>query len=103
MRFKALREGYVDLRFGWTVIGPAIGFANFLMLAYITFVKDIMPLEVFAPLFSVAVVVGLTYLGKLFRTKQLKIDSVKNYEQQIEPNKTTRIMFDDLHEIQKHL
>lgn len=103
MRFKTLREGYVDLRFGWGAVAPIFGFSNFVLLAYISVIKEVLPLEVFAPVFGVTMLFSLTALGKVFRKKQLKVDSTLNYEQQTEPAKTARVMFDDLHKIQDHL
>lgn len=103
MRYKTIREKYVDLRFGLTAIAPIFSFGTFIMLAHSVILNESIPLILFAPASGVLFLTVFTLIGTAFRKKQLKVDSTLNYEQQPAPCKTTRIMFDDLHRIQKHL
>lgn len=96
------RRRYLDLRLGWSTFAPVIAFANFIMISYIA-LKDVFPIEVVLPFVVFGMIIGLTLLGNIFRKKQLSIDNNLNYEQQTEPAKTARILFDDLHKIQKHM
>ncbi len=103
-----IREKYVDIRLGWSIISPVIGFINFIMLIYITVksnitINEILPVQLSIPVIIILLIITIVITGTLFRKKQLKIDSTLNYEQQIEPAKTTRILFDDLHIIQRQL
>lgn len=102
-----IREKYLDIRLGWSNIAPAISFINFIMLVYITIKNDGLFIGIPINLLMVVFTIGFSALviisGTVFRKKQLTIDSTLNYEQQREPAKTTRILFDDIHTIQKLL
>lgn len=96
------KRRYTDLRFGWSVFAPVISFANFIMILYLA-VKDTLPVEIIIPFLVIGLVTGLTFLGTYFRRKQLPIDNTMHYEQQTESAKTNRILFDELHKIERHL
>jgi len=102
-----IREKYLDIRLGWSNIAPVIALINFVMLVYIT-VKDnpslhFIPVNILMPIFIIGFSLFIITSGTIFRKKQMKIDSTLSYEQQREPAKTTRILFDDIHTIQKLL
>jgi hypothetical protein len=97
-----IRKRYTDLRFGLTAISPLLSFGTFVTVIY-TQISDSIAFEIFLPLMIVGLLSIVTVVGIMFRTMQLKVDSTLNYEQQIEPARTTRILFDDLHKIQEQL
>lgn len=102
-----IRVSYLDARLGWSIISPIIGLFNFVMLFYITIKTNttlqFIPINILMPIFIISFLIVIVISGTTFRKKQLKIDSNLNYEQQTEPARTTRIIFDDLHLIQKML
>lgn len=84
-----LKRRYLDLRNGQQVIQPVFGFSNFIMLAYITFVENIMPIWLFAVIVTPVIVVSFVLIGHTFRKKQLSTDMDLNYEKAVAAAKTT--------------
>ena len=82
------------LRNGWTVIAPLFGFSNFLMLSYMTLIKDAIPIWLFGVFFAPLVIVTLVVIGNIFRKKQMRTDLDSSYMEAAESAKSLRILYD---------
>lgn len=93
MRINPKRR-YFDLRNGWGVIAPIFGFSNFIMLAYMTLIKDAIPIWVFGILFAPIIIIILVIIGNVFRKKQMRTDLDVSYMEASESAKSLRILYD---------
>lgn len=98
------KRRYVDVRMAATLVSPVIAFGNFLLLAYnFTGIKEIIPFNLFVPLFIFSVIVLLVTIGKLFRMKQQATDITLSFERSVEANKSIRIITEYMIEVGKKL
>ncbi len=92
MNYSYLKRRYSDMKYAIGVIAPIIAYSNFILIAYnFTDLKNIIPFYIFAPLFSIGLVIMLTLIGKVFRKKQLATDITLIYEQSVESARTARV------------
>lgn len=89
-----LKRRYADLRWGASQIGFVIGVSNFILLVYnFTDLKQL-PFELFAPLMGIILVVVYSFAGKIFRTKQMRVDHDLGFEQNPQMAKTLRMILE---------
>ena len=100
MDFKV---AYFYVRQGWIVIAPIFGFANTLLLIYISLnVENYqIPMWIFGPIMAIVMLVGLTFAGKLFREKQQSTDIDLSYWKSTEALITTIPLYDALLDLLK--
>ncbi len=103
MKYRLLNPNriYLYLRQGWMVIAPVFGFGNFIMLIYLTLTFDV-PLYVFAPLMAAPILIGLVFIGKVFRDKQQPVDTSMNYFRSLEMLHTEYILWEQIGRICKN-
>ena len=73
MKISFFKRRYYDLRLGGIMVSPMVQMGNFAMIAFL-YVRDIIPLEIFAPLFMILGLVGLSIIGNKFRKHQASTD-----------------------------
>jgi hypothetical protein len=83
-----LKRRYFDLRNGWQIIAPVFGFSNFTMLAYLTFINDMMPVWLFGLISTPPILIILIFIGNVFRSKQMPMDLNLSYVKATEAGKT---------------
>lgn len=81
MNFSFLKRRYYDVRLGGTAISPAIQMANFIGIAFL-YVRDVIPIEVFSPIFFISGILILSWVGKRFRNHQASTDYNMFFERQ---------------------
>ncbi len=98
------KRRYVDIRHALIMFSPVLAYSNFILIAYnFTDLKDMLPFLIFAPVFTIGLIIILTIVGKVFRTKQQATDITLTFERSIEANKTLRITTELLIELGKKL
>lgn len=97
---RYVKRRYADLRFAINVVAPVLSYSNFVLLAYnFSDMKDMLPFEIFVPLFTGGLVGILLIIGLTFRKKQLETDITLQYEQSIPAVRSMRILYDYLEQI----
>jgi len=99
-----IKRRFYDLRMAWGIIAPLFGFINFLLLFYnFTALKEILPFEIFLPIFIIATGILFLYIGKTFRKKQMGTDMDMAYERAPQGAKTARIMLEYQRDLMVHM
>ncbi len=88
---KNIKRRYFDFRNGHLTLAPLISFSNFMMLAYLT-INEFIPIWLFAPLFTIAVLISFTVVGNYFRKIQVATDLNMGYEKATESATTFFMM-----------
>lgn len=92
-----MKRRYTDVRFALAVFAPIIAYSNFILIAYnFTDIKDILPFYLFAPVFTIGLIILLGIVGILFRTKQQSVDLTLGYERSVEANRTALISMEHI-------
>jgi hypothetical protein len=103
-RIGTIKRRFYDLRMAWGIIAPLFGFINFVLLFYnFTALKDIIPFEIFVPIFITGSGLLFLFIGKTFRKKQMGTDMDLAYERAPQGAKTARIMLEYQRDLMKHL
>lgn len=98
------RRRYVDITFGYSIVGPLIAYSNFSLIAYnFTDLKNILPFELFIPLFLVGLGIILSFAGLVFRKYHLPTSFKMQYERNIEQVRTDYFQLLGIHAIFEHL
>lgn len=87
MKSVFIKRRYFDFRQGSITLSPIMQFSNFLMLAYLT-INEVIPFELFVPMFVMVVITSFTLVGSKFRNHQLPTDINMGYEKSTEAAKT---------------
>ena len=82
-----LKRRYYDFRIGHATLSPILQFGNFIMLAYLAINKFI-PIEIFAPIFVVTILIAFTTVGHKIRDIQHTTDHDMVYDKTPEAAKT---------------
>lgn len=90
------------MRNGNVVLAPILSFSNFVMISYLA-INEIVPIWLFAPMFLVAIVAGMVFVGNMFRKKQLHVDMDLNYEKASAAGYTVYQMMSAQKKIMDHL
>jgi len=99
-----VRRRYVDITFGYAIVGPLIAYSNFSLIAYnFTDLKDILPFELFIPLFLVGLGIILSFAGLVFRKYHLPTSFKMQYERNIEQVRTDYFQLLGIYSIFSHL
>lgn len=98
------KRRYTDIRYAIGILAPIFAYTNFILLAYnFTELKNILPFYLFAPMFSIGMIILLVYVGLLFRKKQQATDITLAYERSVEGNRTARISMEHIMELGEKL
>lgn len=76
------KRRYFDLRLGGTMVSPFIQMANFIAILFL-YVRHLIPVEIFAPLFAIAGMIALSYIGVRFRRHQATTEAHMIFEKQV--------------------
>ena len=93
-----IKRRYFDFRQGSITLAPIMQFSNFLMLAYLT-INEVIPFEIFVPVFIITILISFTLVGSKFRKHQFPTDINMGYEKSTEAGVTVYHMMKALHEI----
>lgn len=103
-RIGTIKRRFYDLRMAWGIIAPLFGFINFVLLFYnFTALKEILPFEIFVPIFITSSGLLFLFIGKTFRKKQMGTDMDLAYERAPQGAKTVRIMLEYQRDLMKHM
>jgi hypothetical protein len=90
-----IKELYHKIRLGQTVVFPIISMVNFIIISYsLTMIKDIIPIQVYIPIFAVALISVLMIIGSIFHNKQQSTDFNMNFRKQTYLIKSIRLMLE---------
>ena len=92
-----VKRRYFELRARITVISPAISASTLIGVAYL-YIRDIIPIWAFIPMFVAFMIVIATIIGFKFRGIQLQTDEDMKYEKQRELNKTLFLILKSLND-----
>lgn len=80
------------MRLGGVSLSPVIQMANFVGIFFL-YVRDVIPFEIFAPLFMIVGIIGLSFIGMTFRKHQASTDYNTVFENQtVQANVLYQIM-----------
>ena len=81
-----LKRRYYDMRLGGTQVSPIIQMANFVAISFL-YIRHIISIEVFAPVFLISGFIALSYIGVRFRKHQASTDYDMLFEKQTQQAK----------------
>lgn len=81
MNGSFFKRRYYDTRLGGMTISPIIQLANFAMIAFL-YIRGMIPIEIFAPIFMVLGFLALATIGILFRKHQATTEYDMLFEKQ---------------------
>ena len=76
-----LKRRYYDMRLGGTQVSPIIQMANFVAITFL-YIRHLIPIEIFAPIFIGLGFIALSYIGVRFRKHQASTDYDMLFEKQ---------------------
>ncbi len=81
-----LKRRYYDMRLGGTQVSPIIQMANFVAITFL-YIRHLIPIEIFAPIFIGLGFIALSYIGVRFRKHQASTDYDMLFEKQTQQAK----------------
>ncbi len=81
-----IKRRYYDMRLGGTQVSPIIQMANFAMISFL-YIREFLPIEIFAPLFMISGFIALAYIGVRYRKHQATTDWDMIFEKQTQQSK----------------
>ncbi len=95
-----VRRRFTDIKFGYSLIGPIIVYANFSLIAYnFTDLKEWIPFGIFVVFFAIGLATVLAFAGLVFRKYQLPTDFRLQYERNVEFVKSQLAILEGIREI----
>ena len=76
-----VKRRYYDMRLGGTQVSPIIQMANFVAITFL-YIRHLIPIEIFAPIFIGLGFIALSYIGVRFRKHQASTDYDMLFEKQ---------------------
>jgi len=97
MKYNFFQRRYWDARMGLPLVSPIVNAANFIILSYnFAGISEVMPMELYIPIFVITISAMLAGVGNLFRRKQQQVDWDMTYERMPEQAKTNRLILECL-------
>ena len=81
-----VKRRYYDMRLGGTQVSPIIQMANFVAITFL-YIRHLIPIEIFAPIFIGLGFIALSYIGVRFRKHQASTDYDMLFEKQTQQAK----------------
>ncbi len=90
-----IKELYHKIRLGQAVVFPVISMINFIIISYsLTTIKDVIPIYLYIPIFSIVLISMLMMIGGIFHNKQQSTDFNMNFRKQTHLIKSIRLMLE---------
>lgn len=90
-----IKELYHKIRLGQAVVFPVISMINFIIISYsLTTIKDVIPIYLYIPIFSIVLISMLMMIGSIFHNKQQSTDFNMNFRKQTHLIKSIRLMLE---------